>query len=129
MHYLVGTASVHTTAAICDYLETRATAADTVTVVAVVPPSDATAHRDATEALNVARVRLGTVDTVRTECYEDDGEPAERLLEAATTVDADELVIAAVDGLPDGSPTVGSSAQAVLEEATLPVVVVPSPTL
>jgi nucleotide-binding universal stress UspA family protein len=40
MHYLVATASVHTTAAACDYLENRldGPAADTVTVLTVTAP-------------------------------------------------------------------------------------------
>jgi len=54
MHYLAGTDSVHTTAAICDYLDDRATADDAVTVIAVAPSDDPTARRDAGEALNVA---------------------------------------------------------------------------
>lgn len=129
MHYLAGTASVHTTAAICDYLDGRATATDTVTVVAVTPPTDTTAQRDAQEALNVAPVRLATVGEVNTELREDDGDPAERLLEAATATDADELVIASAHGLTNGSTTVGSTARTVLEGATRPVVVIPAPEL
>ena len=129
MHYFAGTASVHTTAAICDYLDERATAADTVTVVAVTPPGDPTARRDAQEALNVAPVRLATVGEINTELREDDGEPAEVLLETAAAADADELVIASVDGISTESAAVGSTAHAVLEAATLPVVVVPGPEL
>ncbi len=129
MHYFAGTASVHTTAAICDYLDERATAADTVTVVAVTPPSDATARRDAQEALNVAPVRLATVGELNTALREDDGEPAEVLLETAAAADADEFVIASVDGISNESAAVGSTAHAVLEAATLPVVVVPGPEL
>jgi len=67
MHYLAGTDSVHTTAAICDYLDERATGDDTVTAIAVVPPDDPTARRDGDEALNVAPVRLATVGNVATE--------------------------------------------------------------
>ncbi|SIS00102.1 universal stress protein [Natronorubrum thiooxidans] len=126
MHYLAGTASVHTTAAICDYLDGRATATDTVTVVAVAPPTDTTARRDAQEALNVAPVRLATVDEVTTELREDDGDPAKILLEAAAATGADELVITSAYGLTDGSTTVGSTAHTVLEGATRPVVVIPA---
>lgn len=129
MHYFAGTASVHTTAAICDYLDERATATDTVTVVAVTPPGDPTARRDAQEALNVAPVRLATVGEINTELREDDGEPAEVLLETAAAADVDELVIASVDGISTESAAVGSTAHAVLEAATLPVVVVPGPEL
>lgn len=129
MHYLAGTTSVHTTAAICDYLDERATDDDTVTVVAVAPTGDATARRDAREALNVAPVRLATVGDVRTELREDDTDPARVLLEAAATVDADEVLIAPREGTPDASPGLGSTARALLEDASLPVVVVPAPEL
>lgn len=129
MHYLAGTTSVHTTAAICDYLDERATADDTVTVVAVAPSADATARRDAQEALNVAPVRLATVGDVHTELREPDGDPAETLLEAATAVDGDELVITPYSATPGASTTVGSTARALLEAASLPVVVVPVPEL
>ena len=129
MHYFAGTASVHTTAAICDYLDERATATDTVTVVAVTPPSDTTTRRDAQEALNVAPVRLATVDELNTELREHDGDPAEVLLESAAAADADELLIASADGISNESTAVGSAVHAVLEAATLPVVVVPGPEL
>ena len=129
MHYLVGTTSVHTTAVICDYLDERATAEDTVTVVAVAPTDDATARRDAQEALNVAPVRLATVGGVRTELREDDDDPAATLLEEATTVGADELLITPHEVTADASSGVGSTARTVLEEASLPVVAVPAPEL
>ena len=131
MQYLVGTASVHTTAAICDYLDDRATADDEVTVVAVAPPDEATARRDGQEALNVAPVRLATVGDVETELREDDREPATVLLEAAAEVDADEIVITPRDGAPDASSgvDVGSTARALLGESEIPVVVVPAPDL
>ncbi|WP_049914602.1 universal stress protein UspA [Haloterrigena salina] len=125
MHYLVGTTSVHTTAAICDYLDERATADDTVTVVAVAPTDDATARRDAQEALNVAPVRLATVGEVRTELREDDDDPAAVLLEEAATAEADELLITPREVTADASSGVGTTARALLEEASSPVVVVP----
>ncbi|MXV63857.1 universal stress protein UspA [Natronorubrum sp. JWXQ-INN-674] len=126
MHYLVGTDSVHTTAAICDYLEERATGDDTVTVVALAPTDDATARRDAQEALNVAPVRLVAVGDVRTELRDEDGSSADRLLEMADDVDADELLVTARS--PVGPSTSSdSSRQSLLEEASLPVVVVPDP--
>lgn len=129
MHYLVGTTSVHTTAAVCDYLDDRATSDDSVTVVAVAPADDATARRDAQEALNVAPVRLARLGEVRTE-LRDGGDPAQTLLETATAVDADELLITPHGGLPDESTpvgSVGSTARRLLEGASIPVVVVPVP--
>ncbi|WP_137291597.1 universal stress protein [Natronorubrum halophilum] len=129
MHYLVGTVSVHTTAAICDYLDERATSDDTVTVVAVTPTADATARRDAQEALNVAPVRLTTVGTVDTERRTDAGDPSAELLEAASAVDADEIVITPYSGVSNTPKTVGSTVRKLLENAPLPVVVVPGPVL
>lgn len=129
MHYLAATASVHATAAICDYLDDRAAADDTVTVVAVAPPDDATARRDAQEALNVAPVRLAAVETVETDLREAEGEPADVLLEAARAIDADEILLTPHDADPGGSTALGSTARALLEASTLPVVVVPAPDL
>ncbi|SDK90705.1 universal stress protein [Natronorubrum texcoconense] len=126
MHFLVGTASVHTTAAICDYLDERATSDDDATVVAVAPADDATARRDAQEALNVAPVRLAALGDVETELRTGE-EPVQTLLETATEVDADEILIAAHDGLADESTSVGSTTRRLLETASLPVVVVPVP--
>lgn len=127
MQYLVGTDSVHTTAAICDYLDERATSEDAVSVVAVV--EDATPRQDAREALNVASVRLATVGTVDTDVREHEGAPADALREAADAVDADEIVIGARSGRPEATAGLGSTARDVLEDATRPVVVVPVPEL
>lgn len=121
MQYLAGTRSVHTTASICDYLDERTTPDDTVTVVATASADDPTARRDAQEALNVASVRLATVDEVDTTLQEDT-ELAAALLEAATAVDADEIVITPRS---DGDETPGSTVSNLLESASLPVVVVP----
>lgn len=127
MHYLVGTDSVHTTAVACDYLDERATAEDTVTVVAVVPPdaTDAISRRDGEEALNVAPVRLATVEAVETDVLE--GEPAETILETAADIEADEIVVGARSGAPDTPVGLGSTAAAIITDAARPVVVVPLP--
>ena len=125
MHYLVGTDSVHTTAAICDYLAHRATADDTVTVIAVVPSDDPTARRDGEEALNVASVRLAAADTVQTDLRS--GDPAETLCEAADEFDVDEIVIGTHSGDPDATRALGSSARRLLAAVDRPVVVVPIP--
>ncbi|WP_222918418.1 universal stress protein [Natrinema sp. SYSU A 869] len=127
MHYLVGTDSIHTTAAICDYLGDRVTPGDTVTTVAVAPPDDPTARRDADEALNVAPVRLAAAGDVETERRS--GSPATVLLETAGEFDVDEIVIGVHSGDPDATRELGSSAQQVLTDASRPVVVVPIPDL
>lgn len=125
MHYLVGTDSVHTTAAVCDYLVDRAGTEDAVTVVAVVPSDDPTATRDCEEALNVATVRLTGVGEVETDLRE--GEPATTLLAAADETNADEIVLGPRRGSPDATADVGSTARAVLTDAEVPVVIVPAP--
>lgn len=127
MQYLIGTDSVHTTAAICDYLDDRATADDEVAAVSIAPPDDAAAQRDGQEALNVAPVRLVAIGSVETELRE--GEPAAELLAAASEVEADEIVIGARSGRPDANADLGSTAQALLTNASCPVVVVPIPDL
>lgn len=127
MHYLAGTDSVHTTAAICDYFDERATGDDTVTAIAVVPPDDPTARRDGDEALNVVSVRLATVGDVATERRS--GPPADTLAEAAKEFDVDEIVIGAHGGNPDATRELGSTARRLLEDAKRPVVVVPIPSL
>lgn len=141
MQYLVGTDSVHTTAAVCDYLEGRATAEDTVTVVGVVAAdgdggdpgsAEGTGHgsaeptrRDLEEAMNVASVRLFGVGTVETDLLEGDSVTA--LRDRAAADDVDEIVIGPRRGSPDADG-VGSTCRGLLENADRPVVVVPAPT-
>ncbi|SEP76518.1 universal stress protein [Natrinema salaciae] len=127
MQYLVGTDSVHTTAAICDYLADRVTPDDTVTAIGVSPSDDPTARRDREEALNVAPVRLATAGDVKT--ARRSGAPAETLLEAADEVDADEIVVGTHGGDPEATRELGSTARRLLGDASRPVVVVPIPEL
>ncbi|MGQ3413599.1 universal stress protein [Natrinema sp. LN54] len=125
MQYLVGTGSVHTTAAICDYLGDRVTDDDAVIAVAVA--DDATARRDGEEALNVAPVRLAAAGDVETELRS--GTPAEALLEAAAEFAVDEIVIGTHSGDPDAAHELGSTARRLLTDSSRPVVVVPIPDL
>jgi nucleotide-binding universal stress UspA family protein len=127
MHYLAGTDSIHTTAAICDYLVDRVGPDDTVTVIAVAPPDDPTARRDGEEALNVAPVRLATVGDVETDLRT--GTPAETLCEEAAAANVDEIVVGTHSGDPEATRTLGSTARQALADADRPVVVVPIPEL
>lgn len=119
---LLATTSVHTTAAACDYLGPRLSAADTVVVLGVTDPS--APDRDLGDAANVARARLvpATVETDRRE-----GHPAEEILSAAGDVGADEIVVGRRRGVPSarGRPGLGTTAAAVAGTAARPVVVVP----
>lgn len=139
MRYLAAVDTVHTAAALCDYLGDRAGAEDEVVFLAVHEAvegdggregdgaSDASgesddADRDRREALNVAEVRLAVpaVETV-----ERRGAPAEEILAAAADRDVDEVLLGVRGGTPEAGDGVGSTATAVLTDAERPVVVVP----
>jgi nucleotide-binding universal stress UspA family protein len=139
--FLVATASVHTTAAACDYLGDRATADDTVIAVSVTEPdgdprdagkpADSRApsrdtRRDAEDATNVARTRLvdPTVETIT-----EDGNPSEVIQSLVAERDVDEVLIGARRGDPDAAPGLGGTAADLLVSLDVPVVVVPLPAL
>jgi nucleotide-binding universal stress UspA family protein len=119
--YLVGTASVHTTAAACDYLQGRVGPDDEVLVVAVREPG--VDERDPGDATNVARTRLPapTVETLT-----EDGKPATALQRVAAEREADVVVVGPRRGDPEASgESPGSTVRALLADADRPVVVVP----
>ena len=120
--YLVAASSVHVTAAAADYLRDRIDPSeDAIVVVAV---RDSEGHdRDAGDAANVARSRLAAAMPT-TEIR--DGEPLEALLAAVDDHDPDVILIGANDGK-SGSSGVGSTATALVESVSRPVVVVPLP--
>lgn len=121
MRYLVATDSVHTTAAACDYLETRLEDDDFVSVVSV-PGTD---ERDAEDALNVVTARLAGRADITTEQFLTDGDPAPGILSAANNADVDVIVIGPHAGDPDAGPELGGTARRIIEGADVPVVVVP----
>jgi nucleotide-binding universal stress UspA family protein len=118
---LVATASVHTTAAACDYLAGRISADDTVLVLTVEEPG--VADRDAGDAANVARTRLPvpTVDTLVRE-----GNSATTIEAVADEYEVAQILVGAQQGDPEraGSPP-GSTVRALLSSASRPVVVLP----
>jgi nucleotide-binding universal stress UspA family protein len=122
--FLVATASVHTTAAACDYLVDRATADDTVLVVSVTEPDGD--PRDAGGATNVARTRLvdPTVETVT-----ENGRPSDVIQSLADEHGADEVLIGSRRGNPGATPGLGGTAADLLVSLDVPVVVVPLPEL
>ncbi len=122
MLYLVGTDSVHTSADICDYLESHLDG-DDVVGIAVVESGGGTAERDRREALNVLRVRLSAVATVGTAVR--NGTVAEELREAIAERDADELVVCSRRGGPGANHGPGGSVGDLLADPPLPVTVVP----
>ena len=115
---LVATASVHTTAAACDYFDGRLGVDDSVVVLSVV--DDTTDERDAGDALNVAGARLPTAETVRRA-----GDPAEEILAVAADSDADEILVGTRRGVPGTGTGLGNTAQRVVAGADRPVVVLP----
>lgn len=112
---LVASASVHTTAAACDFLGGRLDGDDTVVVLGVAEPD--LADRDPGDAANVARTRLvaPAVEAVTRE-----GDPAKCIAAVADERDADEVVVGATRGEPPGS-----TVQALLAGASRPVTVLP----
>ncbi|MFB6170264.1 MAG: universal stress protein [Haloarculaceae archaeon] len=119
MRFLVATDSVHTTASACDYLGERAGPDDEVLVLTVDGEGE---HRDGTDALNVASVRLvePAVETLRRE-----GVPADEILAVADEREVDEVVMGARQGSPGAETPVGGTTRQVLAAAAVPVVVVP----
>ncbi|MFB6165232.1 MAG: universal stress protein [Haloarculaceae archaeon] len=121
--FLVATASVHTTAAACDYLGERVGPDDTVVVVSVT--ESGMDPRDAGDATNVARTRLvePTVETLTRE-----GRPSEVIQALVAERGVGEVLIGARRGEP-GASGLGATAADLLVSLDVPVVVVPLPDL
>lgn len=122
--FLLATASVHTTAAACDYLTDRVTADDTVLVVGVTEPG--MDPRDAGDATNVARTRLvdPTVEVITRE-----GSASEEIQAVVAERDVDEVVAGPRRGDPDAPSGLGGTVADLLVSLDVPVVVVPLPPL
>ncbi|MDR5671813.1 Nucleotide-binding protein, UspA family [Halalkaliarchaeum sp. AArc-CO] len=126
--FVLATNGVHVSSTLCDYLDERIEAEDTVHAVNSQRGGDATsaeAVRDGEEALNVVSARLGTVATVDTHQFIRGNTPAADVLQFAEEVDADELVIGVRERSPAGKALFGSVAQKLLLNTDRPVVVVP----
>ncbi len=131
MYYLLATDSVHTTAAGCDYLLDRLDTDDRVTVLTVAEADD----RDAADAANVATARLTGFCELEFEERAVPQEPrdggeaavavAAEILDTGDTLDADVVLVGPHGGSVGDGPELGSTAEAVLEGATVPVVVLP----
>jgi len=124
--YVVATDGVHTSAALCDYLDSRVTADDTVHAVNSLRDDDTVgsdAVRDGEDALTAVPARLGAVATVETHQFVRGNEPAEDVLDLVETVEADELVF----GMCSTTTTVDcdSVARSLLTNASVPMAVVP----
>lgn len=123
---LVGTDSVHTTAAACDYLGPRLDSDDAAYLCSI--PDSQVSERDAGDAGNVARTRLvePAVEILDPDSLPESETVSGVLRQLADEYDADEIVIGANRGDPEtaGEPP-GSTARELLAETERPVVVVP----
>lgn len=126
--YVVATDHVDSSARLCDYLIDRVGDGDVVHAVNSLPGGEATDTRDVRdgeEALNVIFSRLGGFTTVETHQFVRDNEPHEDVLQQASEVDADELVIGIRQRSPTSKIVFGSTAQRILRRVDQPVVAVP----
>jgi nucleotide-binding universal stress UspA family protein len=126
--YVLGTNSVHRSAALCDYLADRLSADDVVHAVNSHVGGDETSSadvRDGNDALNVVTSRLDGLCEVETHQFIRGNDPATDLLECAEDVSADELVIGIRKRNPTAKIVFGSTAQDVLLNSDVPMAVVP----
>lgn len=122
---VLATASVHTTAAACDYLGPRLGGDDRVIALAVA--AGPVSERDAGDATTVARTRLPGVDV---ETRVESGTPASVIHRVAEAADADQLLLGSRRGDPESAAEApGTTLRTVLEDAPCPVVVIPQPGL
>jgi nucleotide-binding universal stress UspA family protein len=126
--FVLGTNSVHHSAAIADYLVGRVGPDDEVHAVNSQKGEDATSAedvRDGEDALNAIQSRLGDVTTVETHQFIRGNDPAEDVLGYADEVDADEVVIGVRKRNPTSKVVFGSTAQNILLRSNRPMAVVP----
>jgi nucleotide-binding universal stress UspA family protein len=126
--FVLGTNSVHHSAAIADYLDGRVGSDDEVHAINSQEGGDATSAedvRDGEDALNAIQSRLGDVATVETHQFVRGNDPAEDVLDYADDVDADEIVIGIRKRNPTAKVVFGSTAQKILLRSNRPMAVVP----
>ena len=130
--FVVATDSVHTSAAICDYLFDRVAEDDTVHAINSPPDDDSgdaapEAIRDGKDALNAVASRLAAVTTVETEQLRG-GTAAEDIRSVSERVGADEIVLGVQTPTDRPSDSMGDVAEELLHNADRPIVVVPRST-
>ena len=125
--FVVATDSVHTSAALCDYLFDRVAEDDTVYAINSLHDEDADPEviRDGKDALNAVASRLAAVATVETEQFSRGNVPAEDILSFSEEVDADEIVLGVRKPTPTNKAAIGSVSEQVLLHADRPMAVVP----
>lgn len=126
--FVVATNSVHTSAALCDYLVDRVDTDDTVHAINSQLDSESAAGeelRDGMDALNAIYSRLGAVTTVETHQFTQGNAPVEDILSCTTDVDADEIVVGVRKPTPTSTVAIGSVTEQVLLQSSRPTVVIP----
>ncbi|MFC7043163.1 universal stress protein [Halonotius sp. GCM10025705] len=125
--FVVATDSVHTSAALCDYLFDRVAEDDTVYAINSLHDEDADpeAIRDGKDALNAVASRLAAVTTVKTEQFSRGNVPAEDILSFSEEVDADEIVLGVRKPTETSKVAIGSVSEQVLLHSDRPMAVVP----
>ena len=123
--FVVATDSVHTSAAICDYLFDRVDEADTVYAVNSLHDDTPEASRDGKDALNAVASRLAAVTTVETEQFNRGNAPVADILSFVEEVDADEVAIGVRTPTETGTVAIGDTSEQVLLQSDRPTVVVP----
>jgi nucleotide-binding universal stress UspA family protein len=126
--FVLATNDVHTSAALCDYLDDRLDEDDEIHAVNSLPGGDETDSdgvRDGEDALNAVRTRLSGTAAVETHQFIRGNDVATDLLDHADEVAADELVIGVRKRNPTAKVVFGSNAQQILLQTNRPTVVVP----
>ena len=126
--FVVATNSVHTSAALCDYLVDRTGGDDTVHVINSHPDAESVTDeelRDGEDALNAVYSRLGATTTVETHQLVRGNVPAEDVLSFADAVDADEIVLGVRKPTPTSKVAIGSVTEQVLLHSSRPMAVIP----
>ena len=128
--FVVATDSVHTSAALCDYLVDRVGESDTVHAINSLHDADAdsAAIRDGQDALNAVASRLTAVTSVETEQFTRGNVPAEDILSYSGTIDADEIVIGVRKPSATSKAAIGSVTEQVLLHSDRTMAVVPRET-
>ncbi len=111
--FVAATNSVHTSAALCDYLFDRVGSEDTVHAI--------NSHL----ALNAIYSRLGAATTVETHQFVRGNVPAEDILSFTEAVDADEIVIGVRKPTATSKVAIGSVTEQVLLHSSRPMAVIP----
>jgi len=126
--FVAATNSVHTSAALCDYLFDRVDNEDTVHAINSHLDEESVSDeelRDGEDALNAIYSRLGAATTVETHQFVRGNVSAEDILSFTEAVDADEIVIGIRRRNPTAKVVFGSTAQQIMLHSNRPMAVVP----